>query len=638
MRYLFGPFAADRNAYRLTRDEVPVELTPKLLDLLFFLLERPSTLVTKDALLDGVWPGANVTDNALAQAMSDLRDALGDRASAPTYIRTIARRGYRFIAPVDVADDTPKPGPTAAPPGAASDTARAIAVLDFTNVTGDAEVAWLSTGIAETVTSDLSALGHFRVIDRWRVVQAARAAGGVHAIGAAVGASLVVTGSFQRMGPHLRITARVLDLDHGIGLADAKVDGALGDVFELQDGIVSAFAHELGVPGVPATGRVGVRETSSLDAYRAFTEGLVKIESLDTDLVPAAMDDFERAIAHDSGYAMAYTGLASAEFIAYETSRTTQTPNVAALRSGIDHARRAIQLDGQLAEAHATLSFLLVSDQAFDEARAAALHAVSLEPESWRHQYRLGHALWGTPRIRAFDRALALYPQFAYASFETAMLLVARGDLEGAERIVRRRLDEQGRQATQADRFPSIGFHWLLGALEAAGGRHDSAIAAFERELAHAARRRLYGPEYQVEALVSRGHSYLELGDAAIALAAFQEAQTHPAGQARAAMGEALALEALGRPEDATAVWRTAARLAAAGSSGQRPHQAAFLAACLSAAQGDAGTTVQQLHACLDAVPPSYLGWTIPIDPLFRPLDRSGVLAPVLARLAERAR
>src|SRR5678815_4460834 len=104
MLYSFGPFRADRAAYQAYRGDQSLELTPKLLDLLFYLVERPATLVTKEELLDGVWPGANVTENALAQAISDLRDALGDSASAPVYIRTIARRGYRFVAPVETVE------------------------------------------------------------------------------------------------------------------------------------------------------------------------------------------------------------------------------------------------------------------------------------------------------------------------------------------------------------------------------------------------------------------------------------------------------------------------------------------------------------------------------------------------------
>ena len=255
MTYRFGPFVADRTAYRVSRGEVPLELTPKLLDVLFYLLDRPATLVTKEELLDEVWPGANVTDNALAQAMSDLRDALGDSPATPTYIRTVARRGYRFVAPIETSRDGRA---RIAPPSAATSPAplppgglAAVAVLDFANVTDDPDIAWLRAGIAETVTSDLGRLDHFRVIDRWRVVQAARRTdGSMHEMAAALDASLLVTGSYQRVGPLLRITARLVDLTNGEAIADAKVDGPLEDVFSLQDGIVAAFARDLGVPGI----------------------------------------------------------------------------------------------------------------------------------------------------------------------------------------------------------------------------------------------------------------------------------------------------------------------------------------------------------------------------------------------------
>ena len=616
MRYHFGPFVADRLAYRLQKNGTAIELTPKSLDVLFFLLDRPATLVTKEALLDAVWPSANVTENALAQAMSDLRDALGDRASSPTYIRTVARRGYRFVAAVENRAIEP-PVDLQAPASVPHDSSRGtIAVLDFTNVRNDAEVAWLSAGIAETVTGDLTALDQFRVVDRWRVTQAARSADGMRAIGEAIGATLIVTGSYQRLGSLLRITARIVDLASGEAIADAKVDGQIDAVFELQDGIVSAFARELGLPGTARAERIGVRETSSLDAYRAYVEGLVRLESLDTSLARASKADFERAIAYDSAYAMAYTGLANAEFVAYEMSRAAREPDRAALESGIAHARRAVELDARLAEAHATLSFLLASDLAFDEARAAATRAVALEPDSWRHQYRLGHALWGAVRLRALERALALYPQFPYATFEMAMLFVARGDLAGAERLARRRLDDQPR-TTATDRFPAVGFHWLLGAIEAAGGRHEAAAAEFSRELTHATTERLYGPEYRAEAWAGLGYAQLALGTPHAATTSFRRAIEAMPTHVRARVGEAQALDAGGRAADAAEAWRQAEAEASAAARGGRPYQGPLALACLAAGRGDAPAAASALQAVLDAVPPSHVGWAIPIEPLF---------------------
>jgi DNA-binding winged helix-turn-helix (wHTH) protein/Flp pilus assembly protein TadD len=643
MTYRFGPFVADRTAYRVSRGEVPLELTPKLLDVLFFLLDRPATLVTKEELLDAVWPGANVTDNALAQAISDLRDALGDSPATPTYIRTVARRGYRFVAPIEMSRD----GRARIAPASASASAAphppghlaAVAVLDFANVTEDPDIAWLRAGIAETVTSDLGRLDHFRVIDRWRVVQAARRTdGSMHEMAAALDASLLVTGSYQRVGPLLRITARLVDLTNGEAIADAKVDGPLEDVFTLQDGIVAAFARELDVPGFAHPPRLGVRETSNLEAYRAYIEGWLKIESLDTDLAPDAIADFTGAIARDPRYAIAYAGLASAEFVAYEMTRMAPEPNAQALASGIDHATHAAELDPRLAEAHATRSFLLSSAGNFDEARTAAHTAVSIEPDSWRHQYRLGHALWGDARLRAFERTLMLYPQFAYATFEMAMVHVARGHLSKAEDLVRTGVVEQDRQVRAGDRFPSIGFHWLLGALESARGRHAYAIAEFNQELAQIDRRRLYGPEYGAVALVARGQAELATGQAAQALASFQAARLYVEDYPRAWVAEALALAETGDASAADRARRHARHAQERFERTGRTHDALYVAACAAAVDGNYGNTLGRLDQLLAAAPGSHVGWTVPIEPFFRPLHGLPGFATILERLAGQAK
>ena len=169
--YRFGPFVVDRARYRVLRGDAVLELTPKLLDLLLHLLDHAGALVTKEQLLDALWPDANVTDNALAQAVSELRDALGDEAGTPQFIKTVARRGYRFIAPVNVVDATPDRSHTTQPTAIHADD-RAIAVMDFANVTGDPNSAWLSAGIPETVTGDLRAMGRFRIVDRGQIGRA----------------------------------------------------------------------------------------------------------------------------------------------------------------------------------------------------------------------------------------------------------------------------------------------------------------------------------------------------------------------------------------------------------------------------------------------------------------------------------
>ncbi|HEX5070940.1 MAG TPA: winged helix-turn-helix domain-containing protein [Vicinamibacterales bacterium] len=649
MTFRFGPFEADRVSYRVTRERTPLDLTSKQLDLLFYFLDRPGQLVTKEALLDDLWPGANVTENALAQAMSDLRDALDDDPAAPTFIKTIARRGYRFIAEVQTipgihsGNTFPEPSATATGSSVqggspADDNLPTLAVMDFVNVAGDPEVAWLGAGVAETVTSDLAALGRFRVVDRLRLVDAVRhTSGSVRDVGAAVGARLVVTGSFQRSGPHLRITARMIDLMQGDAVADAKVDGRVEDVFALQDGIVRAFTRELNLTPPASAARTAARETKDLDAYRAYIEGWLKIESLDLDQNPAAIADFARAIALDPRYARAYTGLATAEFIAYEMSRATRTPNFQALDTGIDHSRHALQLDPDLADAHAALSFLLTSALQFDEARRAARRAVALDPDDWRHHFRLGHALWGNERLRALARALELYPHFAYAPLEMAMVHVARGQITEAMAIAQRGAADQDRQSATANRYPSVAFHYLLGSLRAVAGDYESALPEFDREVAQAAQHGLYRTEYAASSLIWRGHATLALDRVDEASEAFQRALTFIDGHPRALLGLAAVMARQGRAGDADRAREQARAFITGVRQPDRSAEWLYGTACLAAASGDAVSAAAALNQLLDQVAPSAVAWQLPIDSTFIGLRGHPAFKSVLARLAERA-
>src|SRR6476469_9080131 len=99
--YRFGPYVVDAGSYQLFRGSTVVPLSPKIIDLLLYLAARQSALVAKEELFTALWPDVAVTDNALTQAVSELRQALGDDPAKPTYIQTVARRGYRFISQVE---------------------------------------------------------------------------------------------------------------------------------------------------------------------------------------------------------------------------------------------------------------------------------------------------------------------------------------------------------------------------------------------------------------------------------------------------------------------------------------------------------------------------------------------------------
>jgi DNA-binding winged helix-turn-helix (wHTH) protein/Flp pilus assembly protein TadD len=635
--YRFGPFLVDRTRYQVRRDDAVVTLTPKLLDLLLHLIDHAGALVTKEELLDALWPGANVTDNALAQAVSELREALGDEAGTPQFIKTVARRGYRFIAPVDRIDTAPDPAKRAV--ATTSETSEpSIAVMDFQNVTADADSAWLSAGIAETVSGDLRTLGRFRVIDRRRVMEAIRQTNGsLHDVATHLGNRFAVVGSYQRHGDRIRITARIVDIETGEALADAKVDGPLAEIFELQDRVVEQFSKELGIGAAPAARAGGARETASLEAYRAYTEAWLHLETLDLREIPRAIARFERAIEIDPRYAHALTGLASAQLAAYEATRSDTVPARPLLGAAITHARQAVALDATLAEAHAALAFVLVSAWQTSEAVQVARRAVALEPTNWRHHFRLGHAAWGDERIRAAAHALSLYPDFAFAHFQVAMVHVARGHLREAETVLRQGAAVQDRQIARGDRYPALGLHWLLALVRLADADVDEALQELDREEQRADPNRLYGREYRMNAVHARGTCLLRIGRHAGAIDCFERALTLYPDHAQSHIGLVVALRAAGARDRADSL---AARVPAILTTLRetRPIEASLVESQMLTMDGEAEAAGAVLCRCLEAAPPGFAGWTIPVEPLLIQLHNTQAFMAALRCLAERAR
>ena len=476
-----------------------------------------------------------------------------------------------------------------------------------------------------------------RVIDRIQVVEAVGRIGrDLAALRAALAIDLAVVGSFQRSGDRLRITGRVVDATTGETRADAKADGALEQVFELQDRVVAQLSEALGTTQArSAQGRH--RETSSLEAYQAFTEGRVRLESLDSARVPGAIADFERAIALDARYAAAHVGLANARFWQDQMSRARNQPDGALLARSVDHVRRAIELDRDFAEAHATLAFLLVSAGRSADALAAARRAVSIDPDYWGHQFRLAHAAWGEERLRALAQAVELYPDFPFVHFEAAMVHIARGALDRAESVLREGAIVQDRQADLKQRYPAKGLHWLLGLVRLARGDAGEALLEFDREIASGPGQ-LYAPEFAMNAHDGAGFVHLQTGDPADAAFRFRKALELFPDHAKSLVGLGAALSADGEAPAAEAAFAKAVVAIDSLRRGGRTGEATLAEALNHVVRRREDAAVNCLQTLLDRPEMSFTGWTIPVEPLFQELRDRPAFQPILGRLAERAR
>jgi DNA-binding winged helix-turn-helix (wHTH) protein/methylmalonyl-CoA mutase cobalamin-binding subunit len=460
----FGQFQIDPRTWLLTRDSAAVDLSPRLVEILGFIVSRSGEIVTKDELLEKFWPEVNVTENTLTRAIADIRKAIGEDATAPRVLQTAARRGYRFG--------------------------------------GDASIT-------------------------------------------------------------------------------------------------------------PAT-----------DPFEEWVKGRLALDSLDASKLNDAALAFESATAELPKYAPAHAGLANAYLLQYERTRFGSAPNRELLARAMSAARQAAKLDPSLGEAWGVLGYLLCAAGKSDEGQAAVRRATALEPENWRHHYRLAYGTWGEERLRAVDRTLALMPGFAPARMLACMVFVARGTMDRADREASIGAETQRQNQSDHTPLPAVGFHWLRGLILATKGDRAAALTCFEEEIA-AASSHVYGREFAVNAQVAIGFTRLADGDGDAAANAFTAAMTHPKSR--------VGMCALTR--DREAVETAIAELTASG----RFAEAALVRAGSHIVNGDIGEALATLDGLLTSAPAGPAGWIIPIDPMLSAIREHPAKQALFTRLAARA-
>jgi tetratricopeptide (TPR) repeat protein len=299
--------------------------------------------------------------------------------------------------------------------------------------------------------------------------------------------------------------------------------------------------------------------------------------------------------------------------------------------------RQAIELERDLAEAHATLSFLLMSAGRATEALVAARRAVALEPRYWGNQFRLAHAAWGEERLQALARTMDLYRDFPFVHFEMAMVHIARGHLDRAEPVLREGTIVQDRQADQKQRYPAKGLHWLLGLVRLACGDVGEAQREFEKEL-RSGRWQLYAAEFAMNAHDGLGFAFLRAQEPARAVEAFNQALALFPEHARTLVGLGAALAAAGdRAGAEEAFARTNAAIDGLRRGG-RASEALLSEAMCHTVQRRLEPALECLTSLLDRPDVPFSGWTIPIEPLLEPVRQLPDFVRVRARLSDRAR
>jgi len=369
--YRFADAELDTERYELRCRGAAKPVEPQVFDLLRYLVENRDRTVTKDELFKAIWQERIVSESALSSRIKAARQAVSDTGSEQRIIRTLHGRGFRFVAEVEIGN-----GERREPDRAAVQSGASIAVLPFVNMSGDPEQEYFSDGISEDLITDLSRISGLFVPARNSTFAYKGVAAKLQQVCQELGVRHLLEGSVRKAGGRVRIVAQLIDGETGGHLWAERYDRDLTDVFAVQDEITHRIVESLRVKLLPSE-RKAIEKvpTENLEAYQYYLRGRQFFRRQMRSSLEIARRMFLRAIELDPNYARAYAGLADCESELYMSDYPEATPQAILAASA-----KALELDPDLAEAHASRGLALLTLEGHAAGEAALKRAMALDP------------------------------------------------------------------------------------------------------------------------------------------------------------------------------------------------------------------------------------------------------------------
>ena len=464
--YAFDGFRVDAGK-RLVFDEngEPLPLKAKAFETLLYLIENSGRVIERDELLSSLWPDTVVEENNLTQHISALRRALGEKPDQHRYIATIPGRGYKFVAEVSkqgvnvadvirvdhAAETGPRPG-FGRPVlfvisllvlvvlgsayfywnrGTKKELPHSIAVLPFKPLVAGKSDESLEMGMADTLISKLADIEGLIVRPLTSVRRFTAVDQDSIEAGRQLGVDAVLDGNIQLADGRVRISAKLLRVTDSKQLWAGQFDEKLTDIFTVQDSISERVAAALEVRLAQQARR---HQTNSPEAYQLYARGRFHSYKLTPPETTKGLEYFQRAIEIDPGYALAYSGIADAN---RSLALAAEYPPVEYFERSLAAARKAIELDDQLAEGHiafAMITFWYARDWTTSEAEFK--RALKLDPNSAIGHLYYAHLLSNVGRhAEAVDearKARIIDPVSPFVSTLEGLFLLQAGRLDEA--------------------------------------------------------------------------------------------------------------------------------------------------------------------------------------------------------------
>ncbi|HYL83296.1 MAG TPA: winged helix-turn-helix domain-containing protein [Candidatus Angelobacter sp.] len=449
----FGSFEVNPRTGELRKQGIRIKLHEKPFQLLLALLEHPGEVVTRKELQERLWPSDTFVEfeNGLNNAISRLREVLGDTAESPRFIETVPRRGYRFLPEVSPAMPASRAanfrpwlvvfgsvlgvslviGAVFRLPTSHNPVIRSLAVLPFRNLGAGTSDEYFTDGMTDAVTTELAKLGVSKVISETSVAQFKDTKKSVPDIARTLDVDAVVEGAVLRDGNRVRITVQLIGADTDRHLWADSYERQMTDILALQDEVALGVAHAIKLelsPGAP--GRPASPKPVNTDAYEAYLKGRYFMQKSDESFL-RAKDYFQQAIQLDPTYAPAYAGLSDFYVLAL--------PPKEALPKAKEYAEQALKLDSNLPDSHISLAYIYFYDD------------------------------WNWPAAgQEFKQAIALAPGLAPSHRWYAVYLAAMGRMAEAM--------SEAQRAVDLDPL-SISAHHGAAVAAVSAGQYDRSIA-----------------------------------------------------------------------------------------------------------------------------------------------------------------
>ena len=394
MNFLFGDYVLDVDRRELRRGSDLVAIEPQVFDLLVYLVRNRDRVVSKDDLIKGVWNGRIVSESTLASRINAARKAVGDSGEQQTLIRTIARKGVRFVGVVQ--DESTEAASGSAAPDAVTAPwtvldRPSIAVLPFTNMSDDRGQDYFADGIAEDIMMALLRARWFFVIARDSSFAYKSRDLDIKQISRDLGVRYILRGSVRSAEGRVRVSSQLIEGASGSNVWARSYDRDLSDIFAVQDEITQAIVGAI----EPQLGRAE-RERAKvkvhdLDAWTIYQRGMFHLYRCTREDLAAARKLFQEAAAVDPDLALAFSGLAEAYY--YEVVYGFAQSNEGNREAAIGPAQHAVTLDPECAIAHCTLGRIRYLRREYAPAISNLQTALDLNPCHALAHYGMGATL-----------------------------------------------------------------------------------------------------------------------------------------------------------------------------------------------------------------------------------------------------